>query len=127
MLCAKMDNQNNVERLNTLCSQELISQINNEIEMTKLIIEEKEQEYIDVQKEKKAREEYELLAKQINKYPEIDRIEHKIQEKKQANLEIIEEISNGILYELEIRREQVKLLENQLEEVRNWSKENLTS
>ena len=88
-LTTKIENQNLIEfgnsidpnactSTNSFDSQMLILKISNEIEEAKMIIEQKEQEYVNVQREKKYKEEFEQIAKQINKYPEVSKIEAKV-------------------------------------------------
>ena len=89
MLTTKIENQNLIEfgnlpdpnacmSTNSYDSQMLINRVTNEIEEIKKIIEQKEQEYFNVQREKKYKEEFEHIAKQINKYPEISKTEAKV-------------------------------------------------
>ena len=77
-LVTKMENQNLVGDLDSQCNQDLISQIQRDIESARQIIELKEKEYKDVQKVKGCKEQFENIAKEINTYPRVERIESKV-------------------------------------------------
>lgn len=70
---AKLQNQSLIQNLNVKSNQDLINQIQKDIVVTKQIIEQKENEYVQAQKSMQSKQKFEDLAKEINAYPKVEK------------------------------------------------------
>ena len=77
-IITKMENHSLAEKLDTIHNEKMITEIQGQIEEARGVIDQKEKEYKNVLKVKACKEEYENIAKEINTYPRVQRIEEKV-------------------------------------------------
>mmetsp|Transcript_27192 Transcript_27192/g.24078 ORF Transcript_27192/g.24078 Transcript_27192/m.24078 type:complete len:125 (+) Transcript_27192:204-578(+) len=112
-----MENNLLVDQLDNHHNENMIEKIHFEIGEAKEIIEQKEKEYKDVLKVKACKEEYENIAKEINTYPRLKRI----QEKSTSLEEGVQHVSNELEKEIKARKEQLAGLISMLDELQGRS------